>query len=206
MNSSIERGHGGRLLVTALVFCLSVAGPIGAAPGNSTLSGVVRSGGGNAPLPGARVLAGDVATGEVYPSSPTGEDGTFEISDLRPATYRIAVEANSGLYLIEHPVPLAAGANQAVGISVDPSMTAATDDGGSGGGQGSGKDDDDDKDDDDPDAVPPPEKGSRPQIWNNPLTASLAVFGLAVIFGLVIENATDDTDAEKSATPTDLEL
>jgi len=205
MNSSIERGPGGRLLVTALVLCLSVAGPIGATPANSTLSGVVRSGGGNAPLPGARVLAGDVATGEVYPSSPTAEDGTFEISDLRPATYRIAVEANSGLYLIEQPVPLAAGANQAVGISVDPSMNAATDDVGTGGGKGSGKGDDD-EDDDDPGAVPPPKKGSRPQIWNNPLTASLAVFGLAVIFGLVIENATDDTDTEIPATRTDLEL
>jgi hypothetical protein len=201
MNTSIERGPGGRLLAATLVLGLSVAGPIGAAPGHSTLSGVVRSGDGNTPLSGARVLAGDVATGEVYPSLPTGEDGTFEISDLRPATYSIAVESNSGLYLVEQAVPLAAGANQAVGISVDPSMNAANGGGGKGKSKGKGG-----KDDDDPGAVPPTKKGRRPQIWNNPLTASLAVFGLAVIFGLVIENATDDTDAEKPATPTGLEL
>lgn len=148
---------------------------------DGTLSGVVRSQS-DAPLAGARIFAGNAATGDVFPSEPTGDDGTFEIVGLPPATYELAVESDQGLYLIEQPVPVARGGRQAVGISIAPGMTAegaegGSDGGASGGGGGSA-----------------PGGGSRPNLWNNPLTAALMVLGLAIIFGLIIESATDDND------------
>jgi hypothetical protein len=154
--------------------------------GQGTLSGVVRSHS-DAPLVGARIFAGNAATGEVFPSEPTGADGTFEIPGLPPATYELAVESDQGLYLIEQPVPLAEGRRQAVGITIAPGMTAAAaaegtagdTAGGSSSGSGSGS---------------APGGGSRPNLWNNPLTAALLVLGIAIIFGLIIESATDDDD------------
>ena len=35
----------------------------------------------------------------------------------------------------------------------------------------------------------------RPSLWNNPLTAAFLVLGVAIVFGVIIENATDDDDS-----------
>jgi hypothetical protein len=182
-----------RLLASALVLCLLPTVPASAGDDSSSLSGVVRSEDGRSTLAGARVFAGDPETGEVYPSGWTGEDGTFEIRGLPPASYRLAVESNAGLHLIDLPVPLGKGMTRTVGISVN-AAPAGDDAGGGGeteggeteGGGESGK----------------TNTSRRPNLWNNPLTAALIVIGLAVVFGLVIANATDDDDGfvEESAT------
>ena len=169
-----------RLLASALVLCLLPAVPASAADHASTLSGVVRAEDGRATLAGARVFAGDPETGEVYPSGWTAEDGTFEIRGLPPASYRLAVESNAGLHLIDLPVPLGKGMTRTVGISVHTAM-AGDDAGGGGEAEGGGE-------------SGKTNKSRRPNLWNNPLTAALIVIGLAVVFGLVIANATDDDD------------
>jgi hypothetical protein len=141
----------------------------------------VRSGIVVRPLVGARVFAGDPATGAVYPSEPTDATGTFAIRDLPPATYEVAVELNAGLYIVAQRLPLVAGTDQGVGIAVTPSATPVTAQQGSGGGGG-------------------------PSLWNNPLTAALLVFGGAVALGFIIEGATDDDDTatgEPDGTPTE---
>ena len=169
-----------RLLASALVLCLLPAAPLSAADHASTLSGVVRSADGRSTLAGARVFAGDPETGEVYPSDWTGEDGTFEIRGLPPASYRLAVESNAGLHLIDLPVPLARNMTRTVGISVNAAMDG-DDAGGGGETEGGGE-------------SGQSNQSRRPNLWNNPLTAALIVIGLAVVFGLVIANATDDGD------------
>lgn len=171
--------------VLALVFSIVAATAARAEPALATLSGVIRAGADHTPLAGARVHAGNPTNGAVYPSEPTSADGTFAIRDLPPATYRLAVEANSGLFPIEQPLTLAPGMNQALGISLDPSTNADPP---------AGADDD---------SAAPPAKGKRPNLWNNPVTAALLVLGVAVIFGIVIENATDDDDRELPASPLD---
>jgi len=166
-----------RLLASALILCLLPAIPARAADRSSTISGVVRSEDGRSRLAGARVFAGDPETGDVFPSGWTGADGTFEIRGLPPASYRLAVESNAGLHLIELPISLGEGMTRSVGISVHASMNGDEGEGG-GGGSDSGN----------------ASNSRRPNLWNNPLTAALIVIGLAVIFGLVIANATDDSD------------
>ncbi len=157
-----------------------------AAGGGASLSGVVRSGPRHAPLVGARVLAGDSRSHEVFSSAPTGDDGTFEIAGLPGATYEIAVEVGGGLYLVEAPVALPAGERRAVGISVGAATEAGDDDEGEGGDDGGGT---------------RPDQGSGGSgltFLNNPATAAFFVLGLAIIFGYLIENATDDKDAPGS--------
>jgi hypothetical protein len=168
------------MLASALVLCLLPTVPASAADHSSTLSGVVRSEDGRSTLAGARVFAGDPETGEVYPSGWTAEDGTFEIRGLPPGSYRLAVESNAGLHLIDLPVPLGKGMTRTVGISVNTAM--AGDDAGGGGETAGGGE------------SGTTNKSRRPNLWNNPLTAALMVIGLAVVFGLVIANATDDGD------------
>lgn len=172
--------HPARTLLVAIL-ALSVAGlvPARATQATASLSGVVRSAVGDAPLAGARVFAGDPLTGQVFPSEPSAEDGSFSIRELPAAVYEIAVESNSGLFLVEQKVPLLPGMDQALGIEVDPALA------GSGGGGSTGG-------------------NRRPGVWNNPLTAALLVLGLAVLFGIVIDNATNDNDKsveEKPSSP-----
>jgi hypothetical protein len=180
-----------RRTVALLCVVLSLATPVAADPGGATLSGIVRSGTEHAPLAGARVYAGDPETGEVFPSAPTAADGQFEIGGLPPATYQLAVESGAGLYLIESPVALDAGARQQVGIAVAPASAVAAPAA---------------------DGTAAPADGLTPRLmnaqgsgglWNNPLTAALLVVGLAFLFGWIIEGATDDDDTtEEPASPT----
>ena len=192
MLDTTGRGVCCRLLAPVLIVCLLPSMPAGAASDPATLSGIVRSADGRAALAGARVFAGDPETGEIYPSDQTGENGFFEIRGLPPATYSLAVESNAGLYLVDLPVPLGEGVTRTVGISVNASLA---DDGGGGGN-------DDDEDDDS--KAGSPYRSRRPHLWNNPLTAALLVIGLAVVFGFVIANATEDGDGfvEQGATDT----
>jgi len=58
---------------------------------NSRVSGVVKDSAG-ASVPGAKVTLTDTATKEQKKAS-TSEDGSFTISDVRPGTYSVGVEA-----------------------------------------------------------------------------------------------------------------
>lgn len=176
----------------ALLFVLvSIGTPAVADPASATLSGVVRGSDGQAPLAGARVFAGDSATGEVFPSEPTEVDGTFEIHGLPPATYDLAVESGEGLYVIERPVVLDAGSEQAVGISVAPGMGISGPDGLPIEGQ----------------PLQPKNAAGRLKWWNNPGAAAVFVIGIAIIFGYFINKATNDEDTlpEEPMSPMDME-
>lgn len=144
--------------------------PVHAQPAAASLSGTVQSAGDRAPLAGVRVFAGDRATGEVFRSEPTSEDGRFAIRGLPAASYELAVGVDEGLYLVETPVPLAPGTGRRVTLAVDAESRINAQD--------------------DPSDI----TGDGPSLWNNPVTAALIVFGVAVVIGIIVENATDDED------------
>ncbi len=160
---------------------LRFTSPAGAAPPGASLSGTIAAPAGHSLAGTVRVHAGDPKSGSVYSSAPVGADGTFEIRNLPPSSYELAVEADGGLYVVPTPIALEAGTSRTVHLEVKPS------------------------------AAPAPSRANaaeektagRPSVWNNPLTATLIVIGLAVAVGIVVEELTDD-DEGPSVSPSTL--
>ena len=73
------------------------------------ISGVVVSTGDQTPLAGVKVHAVDPATGEIFSSAPTGDDGGFALDSLPASTYEFAVESSGGLYVVATPLALEPG-------------------------------------------------------------------------------------------------
>lgn len=166
-------------LATALILCLPwVALPVGAAEVAATLTGSIVHSGDQSPVPGAKLHAGDPKTGRIFSSNPASDDGSFVLGDLPPSTYALAVESEGGLYLVETPLSLAPGTTRTLNLAVSPQpMKRKTGD---------------DEFSDEP--------------WGlteNPLTAALALSGIAIVLGVVIwgDNEGSGGSSSPSAPP-----
>jgi hypothetical protein len=161
------------LAVMLIVSLPWVAIPASAAEAGATLSGsIVRSEDGS-PLAGAKLHANDPKTGKIFSSRPATDEGAFELTELPPSTYALAVESNGGLYLVEAPLQLAPGATRTVNLAVTPQNVLRE-----------GEEDDD-----------------MDEAWGfmeNPLTATLIVLGTALVAGVALDNILDDDDKKKS--------
>jgi hypothetical protein len=140
-----------------------------AEPQSAELSGVILTAK-QTHLAGARLLAADPEQGKVYRSEPTPSNGSFTLSGLEPGTYELAVEVDGGLYLVKDPLYLVAGVRRTVRIAVGAEPPA------DGGVPSPG------------DAAPEP----SPSAWNNPVSAGAIVLGIAIVVGVLVENATGD--------------
>ena len=127
-----------------------------------------------APLVGARLHVSDPKAGKLFSSTPAGEDGSFAPVDLPPSTYRLAVESDGGLYLVEAPLALAPGAARTLTVAVNPQSA----------NREAGPTDDFD------------EQKFGP--LENPLTAALIVLGTATLIGVLLD---DDAKSEGQASP-----
>jgi hypothetical protein len=118
------------LLLSALVLS-GVTSVAVAQSVNSRVSGVVKDTAG-ASVPGAKVMLMDAATKDQKEAT-TNEDGTFTISDVRPGTYSVAVEATGFKKLsvtnltvhVDTPVVLNSLTLEAGGIAETVSVTAS---------------------------------------------------------------------------------
>jgi hypothetical protein len=172
-----QRCLGFKFIATIVIVSLqALMIPAIAANPASSVNGSIISADSDAPLAGAKLHLGDPMTGEVYTSEPADQDGNFEMTDVPPSTYEVAVESNGGLYLVQSPLQLAPGQSQPVNVAINPQMA------------------------DDPETE---EKKKKKQggtgVWNNPATAALIVVGAAVVLGLLINAATDDDDDQSSS-------
>jgi hypothetical protein len=183
-----------RLIAVLVVLGLAAPGTTLLARTPASVTGVVVSAGDRAPLPGARVYAGDPASGRIVPSAATDEAGRFTIADLDAGRYELAVGVADGLYPVRTPLRLRAGESRSLTLAIEARSGQTPDSGDDPPGE--------------PDAAPaPPEAGAQPHqrhatIWSNPLTAALIVLGSAVVIGVLVEDATDDDD-EVPASPFD---
>ena len=118
------------LLLSALV--LSGATSIAVAQSvNSRVSGLVKDSAG-ASVPGAKIVLTDAATKDQKEAT-TSEDGTFTITDVRPGTYSVVVEATGFKKLnvtnitvhVDTPVALNSLTLEAGGITETVSVTAS---------------------------------------------------------------------------------
>jgi hypothetical protein len=173
-----QRSLGFKLVVTVLIASLQglMIPAIASEPG-AKLTGSILEAGNDTPLGGAKLHLGDPKTGEIYTSAPSLRDGTFEIADVPPSTYEVAVESDGGLYLVQSPITLAPGQSQAVNLAINPQMA-----------------------DSPADTEEKKKNKGGTGVWNNPATAALIVVGAAVVLGLLINAATDDDD-EGPASP-----
>ncbi len=170
----MRHGTVSRWIVAAVVVALEIPFvPVHAGSASATLAGRVVTASTRAPLAGARVHVGERRTQRIVVSGTTGADGGFEIAGLPPAAYDLAVESNGGIYPVDSPLRLAAGERRAIQLAV--SSVAAGDE------------------------AKAPRKKSLASLWNNPLAATLIVVGAAVVVGLIIGSATDETPASPSA-------
>ena len=149
-------------LATVLILSLPWAAlPVGAADVAATLTGSIVHHDDQSPVPGAKLHVGDPKTGQIFSSEPASDDGSFVLGDLPPSTYALAVESDGGLYVVETPLSLAPGTTRTLNLAVRP--------------QPMNLDTDNDDEDDEP--------------WGlteNPLTAALAMAGIAIVLGVVI--------------------
>jgi hypothetical protein len=163
-----------RGLVMALVISVQVQGlPVRAGSAGAVLSGTILRGNQHQPVSGAKLLVGDSSSGRIFASSATGSDGRFTVRNLPASTYELAIQSGGGLYPTGVPVQLASGAKQEIQLAfADPSGPTS-------------------------DSV----QLERAGVWSNPLTATMVVLGGAVVVGLALEGATDDSSSG-SASPT----
>ena len=174
------------LKLTAIVAIVALQGlglPTEAAgvPAGSRVAGSILSAPDETPLAGARLHLGDPRSGRVFTSQPSGADGSFALTEVPPATYEVAVEANGGLYVVRTPLELSSGDARNLQVAVTPLAPAQM-------------------------APPPPDPNDQKNrggtsVWNNPATAALIVVGSAIVIGFLIKEATDEDDDQLSASP-----
>ena len=174
-----QRSVTARLLAAVVVAALPApCFPSLPEPGSAELGGVIVTAR-QSHLAGARLLAADPAQGKVYRSEPTLPNGSFTLSGLEPGTYDLAVEVDGGLYLVKDPLYLVAGVKRTVRIAVghEPPL-----DGG---------------------VASPSVAASEPvpSVWNNPVSAGAIVLGIAIVVGVLVENATEDEVTSTQVNP-----
>lgn len=162
-------------VLAALLAASLIASPVlSAAPAPSgTLSGEILGD----HVAGAIVHAAIDDT-TIRSSAPLGADGKFTIEGLPEGAWNLAVQTDAGLLVASTPVPVRAGQNRAVKISLAPGVNAQ---------EGP--------------VIAEKEKKKKGAMtfWSNPLTASLIVVGSAVVVGVLLDQWTDDD--EPSASP-----
>jgi hypothetical protein len=174
-----------RILASTLIvmFPLPAMPPTIAASGGATISGTLFSASSSAPLAGARLFLKDPASGASYTSSLSGADGSFDTVSVPASSYRVAIESNGGLYVVDTPVTLDAGSSRHLRVAVREMERARA-------GRAEGE-------------TPPPEgqkaAAEDTSFWSNPLTATLVVVGGAILVGVLVDNATNDDDEPASA-------
>lgn len=162
-----------KVVAAALVASLQwLAVPAAPSATLGAISGRVLSTDTSAPMKGVQVHVGNPRTGEIRSSAPTGEDGSFTVAGLPPATYELAVQAPRALYVVSGAVPVTDGAHRAVQVAVNPETAPS------------------------PAAKERASRGGA-KWWNNPFTATLIVIGAAVVIGVVVDNATNDESSSE---------
>jgi len=164
----LERGVPSKLAAVVTMIALqSIALPSFAEP-SAVLDGTVLRADRTTPIAGAKIHLADADTGALVGSAPTAEDGSFHLDSLPGSDYRLAVEADGGLYVVPTALTLKDGETRRVHLAINPN--AKLDKGSTVG-------------------------TSRLSFRNNPLTATLLLLGGLTVLGYFIGELDDDTPA-----------
>ncbi len=117
------RNHSAILLFAVLSHMVVVA-TVNAQAGRAEITGEVRDQNGAA-ITQARIAVTDVATGQTYSANAT-EAGDYTITNLKPGTYKVAVEANGFRRFVREGVRLATGERVRVDVELQPGAVSET--------------------------------------------------------------------------------
>lgn len=157
-----ECGTSSKIAAAATIIALQlIAIPTSAQP-SATLDGTVLRADRATPIVGAKVHLADVRSGAFVESAPTADDGSFQLDSLPGSEYRIAVEADGGLYLVPAPLALNDGETRRVVLAINPNAQLA------------------------------PGSTSTLSFRNNPVTATLLLLSGLLILGVFIDELASD--------------
>jgi hypothetical protein len=115
-----------RVIALAVVVTLSATTPAGLASTNeATVVGHVLLTESESPLSGARIRLIGVSNEQRYRSEPTSRDGSFRLADLPPDAYRVSIERDGLLFVVDSPIRLGPGETVDVDLAVRPAVSIA---------------------------------------------------------------------------------
>jgi hypothetical protein len=116
------RSHPSIFFLIIVLSYLSSVASVHAQAGKAELTGEVRDQSGAA-ITQARIVAIEVATAETYSAAAT-DSGDYTITNLKPGTYNVAVEANGFKRVLRQGVRLATGERVRLDIVLEPGAVA----------------------------------------------------------------------------------
>ena len=161
-----EHGSASKVAAAATIIALQLIAIPSLAQPSAVLDGTVVRADRATPIAGAKIHLADVRTGAFVGSAPTADDGSFHLDSLPGSEYRIAVEADGGLYLVPAPLTLNDGETQRVHLAIHPNAQLDASSTG---------------------------VASKLSFRENPLTAALLVLGFVFVVGFAIDELDDDT-------------
>jgi hypothetical protein len=168
-----------RIVASALILVFPLATAPLSAGETASISGQLVGATNFVPLAGAKLHVEDTAKGISFVSGLTGVDGRFDLDSLPSSSYRLSVESNHGLYVVDTPLHLNSGQARHLRLAVGGDSPRR---GGTGRASGS--------------------KGmSGGTFWSNPLTATLIVVGAAIVVGVVVNSATNNQAPASASLP-----
>lgn len=80
---------------------------------------------GQYPMAGSRVHLADPTGGRQFTSDPTAADGSFRVPDVPAGTYRVGIESEGRLYIVDGPLALAPGETRNVQLALQSKTAPA---------------------------------------------------------------------------------
>jgi hypothetical protein len=173
----------------------------------TSISGRILSTDQAAPISGAIVKAADIKSKKIYESNPTAKNGYYEISGLESGTYDIAVQVDDGLYLVNKLLNLGTDQSHTLSLTLKENPAASQE-----GEEKTQEEEEGEKKKEEGEVVEEggeegeetitPEDQEEEEealgFWDNPLTATGAFIGIALVTSWGVDELTDE---EKRASP-----
>jgi len=182
--SSIARTVSITVILSFLLLAVSPAFP--QMQQGSSISGRILLADKKAPVAGAIVKAAEIESKKIFESGPTAPNGSYEIAGLSKGNYDVAVQIGNGLYVVNKILNVQENESYALSLTLQEDPKAQ----------------EEQKNEEKPAETPPAtteeQKDSKIGFWNNPLTATLTLVGIAIVTGYAIDEVTKE---EKRPSP-----
>lgn len=172
--------------VVILSFLLLIVSPVASQPQGSSISGRILLSEGKTPVAGAIVKAAEIESKTIYESTPTAENGSYELSGLVEGRYDIAVQLGNGLYVVNRILSVAENESYALSLALQEKKEQEE--------QKEGEVKEEEKKEGEPVKKEEKEKEKERRLgfWENPLTATGTLIGIAALVSYGVNESTKE--------------